>query len=43
MASDNRSNKLPKKKVVKKKAVKSGYPKIYRDKENNFLSFINSF
>lgn len=38
MASDNRSNKLPKKKVAKKKIVKSIYPKIYKDKENNFLS-----
>ena len=39
MARDNSSNKLSKKKVVKKtKAIKSAYPKILRDVENNFLS-----
>ncbi len=39
MARDNGSHKLSKKKVVKKvKVVKSVYPKVLRDEENNFLS-----
>ena len=43
MARDNSSGKLSKKKVVKKvatkvKVVKSVYPKVLRDEENNFLS-----
>ena len=39
MARDNSSNKLSKKKVVKKaKIVKSVFPKVLRDVENNFLS-----
>lgn len=39
MARNNSSNKLSKKAVVKKaKIVKSVYPKVLRDEDNNFLS-----
>lgn len=38
MASNNRDGKLSKKKVAKKSTKKISYPKIYQDKENNYLS-----
>jgi hypothetical protein len=38
MARNNSVSKLSKKKVTKKKISKSTYPKIFQDKENNYLS-----
>jgi hypothetical protein len=40
MARDNSSHKLSKKKVATKKTTKSKtiYPKVYQDKENNYIS-----
>lgn len=38
MASNNRNGKLSKKKVTKKTTKNISFPKIYKDKENNYLS-----